>query len=232
MSPSDEHSGRFFEIASGFAGDSNLVATLTRLCHLAVDVVPGCDFAGITLLRGGRPTTAAFTDVASPEIDTAQYETGSGPCMSASRDGVPYTIEDTRLETQWPEFAAAADSHGIRSTLSMPLTVSGTGLGALNMYSSEVNNFSQVDQEATTLFAAQAAAVLANAQAYWAAQELSAQLEEALETRVAIEQAKGMLMFEHKCDADKAFSMLREKSQRANRKLRDIAQETIDAHIT
>ena len=229
MSSPDGMSAEFFSIAAGVTTEPDLDATLTRLCRLAVDSVPGCDFAGITLMRGGKPTTAAFTDVSSPEIDSAQYESGSGPCLDAFRDGVAYAIEDTRGETRWPAFAAAAASHGIRSTLSLPLNVGDTSLGALNMYASEVGSFSDDDREATGLFAAQAAAVLANAQAYWSARQLSIQLQEALASRAVIEQAKGLLMAQHRCSADAAFEMLRAESQTTNRKLREIAEGMVDA---
>jgi GAF domain-containing protein len=229
--PTDDLTGRLLSISAGLAGDANLFETLTRLCELAVEAVPGCEFAGITLLRNGEPTTAAFTDSASPEIDSAQYASGAGPCLAAFRDGIPYAIDDTRTDRRWPEFAAAADAHGIRSTLSMPLAVSGTGIGALNMYATEVEAFGPDDADTTALFAGQAAAVLANAQSYWAAQELSVQLQEALESRAVIDQAKGMLMAEHRCSADDAFAMLRAESQRANRKLREVAQSLVEARI-
>src|SRR5215213_8143298 len=166
--------------------EESLDANLHQVAALAVRQIAGADFAGITLLRRGKPTTAVFTDPTSPEIDSAQYETGSGPCLDAFRDGVSYAITDTHDETRWPEFAAVAAQHGIRSTLSMPLTVGDNSLGALNMYASQVDAFSDDDRDATKLFATQAAAVLANAQAYWAAHELSAQLQEALASRAVI----------------------------------------------
>src|SRR4051812_30553279 len=163
MSSPDGLSGQLFSISAGFAGDENLSATPTRLCQLAVDAIPACDFAGITLLQRGKPTTAVFTDPESPEIDSAQYETGKGPCLDAFRDGVAYFIEDTRTEGRWPEFAATADEHGIRSTLSLSLNVVDNTVGALNMYAHEVNAFSDDDCDATRLYATQAAAVITNA---------------------------------------------------------------------
>src|SRR3954470_14743954 len=65
--------------------EESLDANLHQVAALAVRNVPGADFAGITLLRDGRPTTAGFTDPASPEIHAAQCETGVGPCLDAFR---------------------------------------------------------------------------------------------------------------------------------------------------
>jgi AmiR/NasT family two-component response regulator len=75
--------------------------------------------------------------------------------------------------------------------------------------------------------AAAASIVLANASAYWAALELSEQLNDAMRSRAVIEQAKGVIMATAGCNADAAFDLLREQSQSENRKLRDIAQDIV-----
>jgi putative methionine-R-sulfoxide reductase with GAF domain len=169
------------------AFDESLDANLHQVAALAVRNVPGCDFAGITLLRGGRPTTAVFTDPTSPEIDSAQYETGEGPCLEAFRTNAIHRIEDTRTEQRWPAFATAAAEHGVYSTLSLPLTAGDEALGALNLYSNTERAFR--DENEAQVFGVQAAIVLANAQAFWAARKLAGDLEAALEwivSRVSI----------------------------------------------
>src|SRR4051812_46225546 len=137
------------------AFEESLDANLLQVAALAVRNVPGADFAGITLLRDGRPTTAVFTDSASPEIDAAQYETGEGPCLDAFRKNTIFYIEDTRTETRWPSFSKVAAEHGVLSTLSLPLTAGPGAIGALNMYSQAVKGF--VDQDEATVFGVQAA---------------------------------------------------------------------------
>ena len=132
-------------LASLVVTDHALDDTLLRVAVLSTRDVPGCDVAGITLLRDGRPVTAVFTDPSAPHIDTAQYDTGKGPCLDAFRHGQEFRIEDTRLETRWPEFAAAAAAGGVLSTLSLPLVVGRGSLGALNLYSYTVSAF--VDDE-------------------------------------------------------------------------------------
>jgi GAF domain-containing protein len=201
--------------------------TLQHVAELATREIIGCDLAGITLLRDAKPVTAVFTDPKAPEIDTAQYETGKGPCLDAFREALVFRIDDTGDESRWPEFAAAANAAGVLSTLSMPLVVGDTALGALNLYSYDRDAF--VDDETAWVFALQAAVVLANSQAYWAAQALTAQLEQALSSRAVIEQAKGILMLTLHCSEDAAFAELRTRSQHANRKVREIAFDIVDA---
>ena len=216
------------ELSRLLVNDEALDDTLLRVADLACRNIGGADLAGVTLLRDGRPTTAVFTDPTSPEIDSAQYETGVGPCLDAWRHQRVFRIESTAEDEQWPAFSQAAVEHGVRSTISLPLGVRGNGIGALNLYSREPAAFSAESEEIGMLFARQASVALANAQLYDSAYSMTQQLQEALTSRAVIDQAKGMLMREHGIGAEEAFELLRLSSQRQNRKLRDLAQEMVD----
>jgi GAF domain-containing protein len=210
-----------------FVGDGTLQETLTRVAHHAQEAIPASAMTGITMLVEGRARTAVFTDDTAPEIDSVQYETGVGPCLDAFRHEQVFVIEDTTKEDRWEAFTEAAAAHGIRSTLSIPLVANHEGVGALNFYACEPNGFSGDDVEVASQFGAQAAIVLANAQAYWDAHQLSQNLATAMQSRAVIEQAKGILMGVQRCSADEAFEILVRASQRENRKLRDIAQDLV-----
>jgi GAF domain-containing protein len=214
-----------------FVGDGTLQQTLTRVADLTVEAVPPVHLAGITMMVEGRQRTAIFTDEAAPEIDQAQYDTGDGPCLEAFQDQRITRIDSTVEDGPWPEFRRAAADHGIGSTLSLPLVVDKTAVGALNLYARRQRAFHDDDIDTASLFASQAAIVLANAHAYWDARELSSGLSEAMKHRAVIEQAKGMLMAAQRCDEDDAFELLVRASQRENVKLRDIAQRIVDDTI-
>jgi len=128
----------------------------------------------------------------------------------------------------WPEFRRAAADHGIHSTLSLPLVVDKAGVGAMNLYASHPQAFGDADRDIATLFASQASIVLANAEAYWDARELSAGLGEAMKHRAVIEQAKGILMGAEGCEEEEAFQLLVRASQRENVKLRDVACRLVE----
>jgi GAF domain-containing protein len=210
-----------------FVGEGTLGDTLTRVANLAVSCVGPADLAGITMLVEGRVRTAVFTDAESPEVDSAQYETGEGPCLDAFRHQQVYRIGSTVDDTRWPAFSALAASHGIVSTLSLPLVARQEGVGALNLYA-RGGPFSAEDEDLGGIFATQAGIVLANSQAYWDARHLSEQLGQAMQFRAVIEQAKGVLMATGGRNADEAFQLLVRASQRENRKLRDIAAELVE----
>ena len=211
-----------------FVGDGTLGETLDRVANLAQEAVPPADITAMTMLVEGRARTAVFRDDTAPEIDSAQYETGIGPCLDAFRHREVFRIDDTEKDERWPPFSEAAAAHGIRSTLSLPLVANHEGVGALNFYSREVDGFSDHDVELGTQFATQAAIVLANAQAYWDAHQLSQDLATAMKSRATIEQAKGILMGAQRCSSDEAFQILVRASQRENRKLREIAEDLVN----
>lgn len=229
MANHSEALSRSLDALSGFvAGDGTLKETLQRVAELGSDTVAGADLTGLTLLDGDRPTTSVFTDPTSPEIDAVQYETGSGPCLDASREQRTHRIDSTTEEQRWVEFCAAAAAKGIHSVMSLPLSVRGQGVGALNFYSRSKGAFSSDDEDVGFLFARQAAIALANSSAYWGATELAEQLNEALTSRAVIDQAKGIIIGTNGCTAEEAFDVLRKASQRENHKLRDIAQRMVE----
>ena len=227
MSANSESLAKGLETMSRFfVGDATLQETLHRVAELARDAL-SADMVGITMLVDGRPRTAVFTDDTAPEIDAAQYETGIGPCLDAFRHRQVFRIDDMEKDLQWMPFSEAAAARGIQSTLSVPLLARHEGLGALNFYSHSPAAFTDQDVEAGLQFAAHAAIVLANVQAYWDARQLVENMGEAMKSRAAIEQAKGILMEAQRCTADEAFQILVRASQRENRKLREIADEIV-----
>jgi len=174
-----------------------------------------------------RVTTQTFTDPTCPEIDQAQYESGHGPCLHAFRTGSAVVVDSLEHDDRWPEFAAAAVGHGVRSTLSMPLLSGQSSVGALNFYAGADRAFGEMEAQVGSLFAAQAAVVLVNAQAYWGARFKSEHLEQALVGREVIDMAKGIIMNAMGCGPDEAFDTLVKQSQQENRKLRDVAADIV-----
>jgi GAF domain-containing protein len=213
---------------------TTMAETLLRVSQITTDALAAADMAGITLLgEDGRPTTGVFTDPDAPEIDAAQYASGRGPCLDSWRLRQIVRVDDISRTSTYPEFAAAALAHGVRSTLSLPLMAGEDAAGALNLYSRSLAGFTVEDERAGTLLASAAAIVLVNASAYWQATQLSEQLTHAMQSRAVIEQAKGILMARSPhLTADEAFDLLRKASQRENVKLRDIAKRIVDRRQT
>ena len=197
---------------------------LTDVSRIAAQGIPGAEASSITLLRGDQPFTAAHYGEMALAADELQYEQGYGPCMDAGRGGVLLRVDDMRTEERWPAYVARVQQTRVRSSLSIPLPYQGSFLGALNNYSSRPSAFASPGSLEAGLEVAEVVAVaVANADAHAQLGEQARNMRMAMESRAVIEQAKGVLMAQRHVDAEQAFEILREASQRYNRKLRDIA---------
>ncbi|SEL96857.1 GAF domain-containing protein [Blastococcus sp. DSM 46786] len=206
-------------------GGRELADVLGEITAIAARAIPGAESVSTTLIRGDKPFTAAFSSEMALAADELQYEQGYGPCVDAGRGGVVLRIDDMHTEQRWPDYVArVVRETNARSSLSVPLPYQGSSIGALNVYSSEPAAFASPDSLAAGLAVAETIAVaVANADAHAQLADQARNMRIAMESRAVIEQAKGVLMAERHVDAEQAFEILRQASQRYNRKLRDIA---------
>lgn len=208
--------------------DVNLSAALGRIAGTGCSMVANCAGASVTIIEAGRAITVGSSGELAQSLDDAQYAADDGPCLSAARGGLMVRMTNASGEDRWPRFTAAALEQGVRSSLSVPLTLSRQDtVGGFNIYGANEDGFTSEDESLCRSFAAQASVVVSNVQAYWAAFDLSNNLSKAMESRATIEQAKGILMSTQRVGADAAFEMLRQRSQSENRKLRDVADDVV-----
>jgi GAF domain-containing protein len=204
--------------------DRTLEDVLGEITRIAARGIPGAESTSITLVRGDEAFTAAHEGEMALAADELQYEHGHGPCMDAGRGGVVLRIDDMASEQRWPDYVSRVREVGVRSSLSVPLPYQGSSVGALNVYSTHPQAFTAPEAlVAGTEVAEVVAVAVANADAHAKLGEQADHMRRAMESRAVIEQAKGVLMAQRRVDAEVAFELLREASQRYNRKLRDIA---------
>src|SRR4051794_30094962 len=193
--------------------------TLEAISKAAVETVPGAAHAGMTMVRDRRELyTVAATSELVEEIDRRQYTSREGPCLDALWDARVILMDDQEAERRWPTFTRRIRGLGIRSMCCFQLFGQHNSLGALNLYAAEPGSFSAESADVGQLFASHASVALADAQKI-------EQLEQALDTRDVIGQAKGILMERYRLNADQAFGLLVKVSQKSHLKLRDIADQ-------
>jgi GAF domain-containing protein len=212
--------------------DRTLTEVLTDITRIAAMGIPGAESTSITLIRDDdKAFTAAHHGEMALLADELQYAKGYGPCMDAGRGGVLLRVDDMRDETRWPDYVdhVVAEA-GVLSSLSVPLPYQGSSIGALNNYSTKPAAFATPESLRAGLEVAEVIAVaVANADSHWQLGEQARNMRLAMESRAVIEQAKGVLMAQRHVDAEQAFEILREASQRYNRKLRDIALGIVES---
>lgn len=216
-------------LASVVLVDRRLEDVLGEISAVARDHLPGAVATSITLVRGERAWTAAYTGQLALDADEMQYEHGYGPCVDAGRSGLALTVHDMRTEERWPGYASGAVQAGVLSSLSVPLPFQGSSIGALNVYSNLAAAFDDDSARTADEMAAHIGIAVMNADAHAQAQELARQMQEALDSRKVIDMALGVLVAIHHCTPDEAFAILVRASQQHNRKLRDLARTLVEA---
>ena len=211
--------------------DRTLTDVLADVTRIAARGIPGAEATSITLLRDDKAFTVAHFGDMALAADELQYAHGYGPCMDAGRGGVPLRVDDMRTEERWPDYVThVVEATPVRSSLSVPLPYQGSSIGALNNYSTQPDAFATPESLRAGLEVAEVVAVaVANADAHHQLGEQARNMRVAMESRAVIEQAKGVLMAQRRVDAEQAFEILREASQRYNRKLRDIAVGIVES---
>ena len=214
------------ELGHLLLGDESMHSVPQKVVDLVKPVMPAGSEASITLLRGDRATTAAYTGQLARDLDELQYEWGYGPCLEAAIGGEPVEIVDGREELRWPDYVRLFVDHGALSAIAVPVPA-GVLSGGLNVYAPMARGFTDNDKEVLTQFASCAAVAFTNMDALQSARELAEHFQAAMEFRSVIEQAKGILMEREKVTSDQAFRMLAEVSMRTNRKVRHIAETLV-----
>lgn len=207
---------------------ATLDSIMGQIAEIGLTTLSGWHACGASLVENDRIATFGATDEEVNEVDQHQYNTMKGPCVDALSGEVKY-YDGTTVEPRWRQFAETAADAGIYSVVSFPMKLNGDILGALNFYSKEREALRDGQREEGQLFAAQAAAAVANAKAYSGKATQVEQLEDALKTRTVIGQATGLLMAQEGLTSEEAFHRLVQVSQTSNLKLRDIAQRYVGA---
>ena len=226
--PNGELNDVFAELGKIVLGDEPLAQILERVVHVASRALPTTAEASITLISADNPFTVAFAGDRAIALDERQYEADRGPCLDSATSAQLIQIPDMKHETRWPAFAQAATELGVQSSLSVPLPIQRDLTGALNFYSNDPDGFDERSIELAQTFAGHAGVAVANAHLYETTAALAEQMKDAMRSRAVIEQAKGIIMREQRCDADEAFDTLVRMSQQSHVKLRELAQRIVD----
>jgi GAF domain-containing protein len=201
---------------------------LQAVCEQVTRVIPDADMASITLITDGTPRTAASTDQRAAEIDSAQYACGEGPCLRAATTGQITRVDVATARDLWPQFTDSAQALGVGSYLAAPLPLDDGISGAVNLFGFGTHGFEDLEAKLLDLYTTVVIFGLRSTHRYLAARKSAEHLQQALVSRSAIDQAKGILRAVHKISADEAFAMLVKLSQDRNQKLNDVAAQFVD----
>ncbi|GAA2002108.1 GAF and ANTAR domain-containing protein [Nakamurella flavida] len=204
-----------------------LVELLTKIATMAVQAIPGADGAGLTLLEPDRADIIVKSTDFVRQIDDIQYSIGQGPCISAAATGTAMRSGSLGGDPRWPRFGPRAGRLGVHSVLSLPLSTPSGVVGAMNVYAHAKDAFDERAEQLGEMFSVPAAISVLNAQILAQSQRLATQLQAALVSRPAIDQAVGILISRSGDTAEEAFLRLRQMSQNQHVKLTVVGQQIV-----
>jgi GAF domain-containing protein len=165
-------------------------------------------------------------------VELFEIQSQDGPCPDVYRTGEPALHEDLAAEDQpWAQFGPVALAAGFRSVQALPMRLRGVTIGALNLFRTEKGRLEESDVIAARALADVATIAILQHRAALQAHLVVDQLNLALNTRVVIEQAKGILAERSGLDMGAAFSWLRNHARSHNLRLVDVAQSIIDGTL-
>lgn len=204
------------ELGAALVGPGGALAAADRLCHACVELL-GVDGAAVSVMHeGSTQGTFGSSGELSRRLDEFQFTYGEGPCLDAARSGRPVLVDDfgDPEEQRWPVFGRAMLESGVRAVFALPVTITRSPVGALDLFSSEPGQLSGPDLDGG-LWAAELASLplldLMSSDVDWdAASEGGGGWEQlASLERVEVYQATGMIMGALDVDAVEALVRLR-----------------------
>ena len=212
-----------FDVASAgvVAALNEVVATVPAVLEVAG--------SGLMMIDSDLSLHAtAWSDDASLAFERVQEESGEGPCVESLLNDKVVAVTDIAVDPRWPGVTEAVLDLGVNAVLGVPVHLDGENVGALNVYLREPHEWTDDEISAVAAFANVLHQLLSVAVLGNRSDDLVQQLQSALDTRVVIERAVGLVMGRRSVDAVVAFNVLRAAARSERRRVYEIALEVLE----
>jgi GAF domain-containing protein len=218
----------FVEMADTLVDDFDVIDFLHVLTERCVQLL-GVSAAGL-LLTDGQDTlqVVAASSERTRLLELFQLQTDQGPCVDCFRTGQPVSVADLPSAGRWPRFTAAAADAGFTAVHALPMRLRTEVIGALNFFDTDPGPLAEGKLSVGQALADVATIGLLQHRAISQRDALTEQLQTALNSRVLIEQAKGVVAERLHLDMAEAFVLLRSTARSHNRRLSDLATAIVD----
>jgi GAF domain-containing protein len=223
---------RFVFFADTLVGDYDVVELVDGLVATSVELLD-VTAAGLLLLDGSgklQPIASSSEDARMLELFQLQNE--EGPCLESVSTGQVVSVPDLEEAVErWPRFSRAALERGFHSVHAVPLRPRDEHIGGLNLFSARQPPISQASRRVIQALADVATIGILQQRSLNGTTLLAEQLQSALNSRVFIEQAKGVLAESGKTDMGRAFQALRSYARSSNQRLSSVAQQLVSRSL-
>ena len=222
----------FVTLADTLVADYDVIDVLHQLTLECVALLR-VDAAGLLLSdqRGTLQITAASTERARV-VELFQLQSDEGPCLDCFRTSRPIAAPDLRERSDWPRFSAHTLESGYRSVHALPMRLRSETIGALNLFRVEPGALEPEELQIAQALADVATIGILQERSIRRREVIAEQLQVALNSRVIIEQAKGVLAERGQLDMDRAFQLIRGYARSTNQLLSVVALSIVDGTTT
>ncbi|AKE89570.1 hypothetical protein RAJCM14343_0031 [Rhodococcus aetherivorans] len=197
-----------------------------------VTAVLGLLGCGVSLQCEGRLQFVTAAAEVVGEMERCQEEAGVGPCQYAFDRGEPIAVADVRTRSDlWPDYAEKAREHGIAAVAGIPMQLADEKIGALDLYACEPREWADREIAAAQIFADMATGYIVNSNKLRQHEQLNAQLQAALDSRIVIEQAKGIIAHARSTTPDEAFRLIRGHARSNQAPVRSVAKAIVEVGL-
>ena len=220
------------ELADNLVDDFDVVDLLTTLSDRCVEVLDAAS-AGIMLATGtGELQLVTASSETMRLVELFELQTEEGPCLDCYRTRRAVGADDlSQAGDRWPQFAPMAVEQGFVAADAIPMRLRRDIVGALNLFRTEVGSLGEDDVVAAQALTDIATIAILQNRSAIEKRDLNAQLQQALSSRVVIEQAKGVIAERRQISADAAFDVIRRHARRHNLRLTDVARRTVEGAL-
>lgn len=218
----------FVELSNVLVDGYDIVDLLTEWtanCARLLDVAA----AGLLLAdpRGVLHLVAASSEQ-THHLELFQLQRRQGPCLDCYQSGTAVVVPDLAAESRrWPEFARVAESVGFASVHAVPMRLRDTVLGTLGLFGNAPGPLDDNDLELAQALIHVASVAIVNEKSAADREVVNAQLQDALASRIVLEQAKGVLANVGDLAMEDAFAVLRRYARDHGRKLTAVAEQVV-----
>lgn len=223
----------FARLADALDARHDVIDTLDLLVQAVVRYTAAVE-AGIVLADAdGVLHVVASSSERTADVEETQLGTEQGPCLESYLSRLVVETPDlSAARERWPDFVQVAEERGFRAGYAVPLALRGHRLGALNLFFEAEGAMTDLDAAVAQALAQFATIGIVQRRRLQHNADRSAQLQHALDARVVIEQAKGVLAFEHGVSIDQAFALLRTHAQARDSHIREVAEQIVHQRIS
>ncbi len=223
----------FVELTDSLVDDFDIIDLLTVLADGCVELELA-SASGILLSdEHGRLRVMAASSERTRLLELFQLQNDEGPCLEAYASGEPVLEPDLATAfARWPRFAPEAMDAGFRSVDALPLRLRAAPIGALNLFSTSPGGMSESNRRIARAMGDVAAIAIIQNELVRESEVRAGQLQHALDSRVAIEQAKGMVAERLGSDMDRAFAAIRSYARSHRRHLTEVAAEIVAGKLS